>query len=202
MTEKTARTGLTAGVRLMEIFNKGELTLQLFCLSLIKNLNKVKTQDCFQECMENNCHFKTWKSVTNGASRKLDNSFAEGLGFVVNEENRIYNVSANTTDEKDDFLTYMTLDYMSSEHSESESEAGDESGSSDNETSRSRVKVFSVGTLPWRSAELGELMQRLDRKFKRKQSAKSMDMTLQRKNRGIIPRRPAPEDAPPFALTQ
>ncbi|KAL9981995.1 hypothetical protein ACROYT_G010771 [Oculina patagonica] len=24
-------------------------------------------------------------------------SFAEGLGFVVNEENRIYNVSANTT---------------------------------------------------------------------------------------------------------
>ncbi|KAL9955922.1 hypothetical protein ACROYT_G037325 [Oculina patagonica] len=44
-----------------------------------------------------NCHFKTWKSVTNGASRKLDNSFAEGLGFVVNEENRIYNVSANTT---------------------------------------------------------------------------------------------------------
>ncbi|KAL9989278.1 hypothetical protein ACROYT_G003811 [Oculina patagonica] len=47
--------------------------------------------------MEKNCHFKTWKSVTNGASRKLDNSFAEGLGFVVNEENRIYNVSANTT---------------------------------------------------------------------------------------------------------
>ncbi|KAL9954033.1 hypothetical protein ACROYT_G041521 [Oculina patagonica] len=58
---------------------------------------QVKTQDCFQECMEKNCHFKTWKSVTNGASRKLDNSFAEGLGFVVNEENRIYNVSANTT---------------------------------------------------------------------------------------------------------
>jgi len=62
--------------------------------------------------MEKNCHFKTWKSVTNGASRKLDNSFAEGLGFVVNEENRIYNVSANTTVSKSMFLFYSVEVHM------------------------------------------------------------------------------------------
>lgn len=55
---------------------------------------------------------------------------------------------------------------MPSEHSMSETDEetdGDHSGS---DTERSRVKLFSVSTLPWRSAQLGDLMHRLDRKFK------------------------------------
>lgn len=105
-----------------------------------------------------------------------------------------------SAEEKGEYMKYMATEYMSSEHSMSETDEeadGDHSGS---DTERSRVKVFSVSTLPWRSAQLGDLMHRLDRKFKRKQSSKSTNMTLQRQNRGIISSRPAPEDAPPFAL--
>ncbi|KAL9954042.1 hypothetical protein ACROYT_G041531 [Oculina patagonica] len=55
MTEKTARTGPTPDVRLIEVFNKRELTLQLFCLSLIKNLNKDEDecQDQTHNCDKN-----------------------------------------------------------------------------------------------------------------------------------------------------
>ena len=96
-------------------------------------------------------------------------------------------------------MKYMATEYMSSEHfmSETDEEAdGDVSGS---DTERNRVKVFSVSTLPWRSAQLGDLLHRLDRKFNQRRSAKSTNMTLQRQNRGIVSSHQASEDAPPFA---
>lgn len=98
-------------------------------------------------------------------------------------------------------MKFMTAEYMSSEHSMSETdEEADAEDHSGSDTEINRVKVFSVSTLPWRSAQLGDIMHRLDRKFNRRRSAKSTNMTLQRKNRGIVSSRPAPEDAPPFAL--
>lgn len=69
-------------------------------------------------------------------------------------------------EEKGEYMKYMATEYMPSEHSMSETDEetdGDHSGS---DTERSRVKLFSVSTLPWRSAQLGDLMHRLDRKFK------------------------------------
>lgn len=127
------------------------------------------------------------------------------FSFTQKKNRRIQALKTSTVftkDEKEDYMQYMTLDYMSSEHSESESKDDEKSGSSEDETNTSKVKVFSVSALPWRSAELRDLMYRLDRKSKRKRSAKSTNMTLQRKNKGIISKRPAPEDAPLFALAQ
>lgn len=107
---------------------------------------------------------------------------------------------AYSTEEKGEYMKYMATEYMSSEHSMSETDEEADGDLSGSDTEGNRVKVFSVSTLPWRSAQLGDLMHRLDRKFNRRRSAKSTNMTLQRQNRGIVSSRPAPEDAPPFAL--
>ena len=105
-----------------------------------------------------------------------------------------------SAEEKGEYMKYMATEYMSSEHSMSETDEEADGDLSGSYTERNRVKVFSVSTLPWRSAQLGDLMHRLDRKFKRMQSAKSTNMTLRRQNRSIVSTRPAPEDASSFAL--
>ena len=105
-----------------------------------------------------------------------------------------------SAEQKREYMKYMTPEYMSSEHSMSETDEEADGDLSGSDTETTRVKVFSVSTLPWRSAQLGDLMHRLDRKYNRKRSTKSTNMTLQRKNRGVVSSRPAPEDAPDFAL--
>lgn len=61
-------------------------------------------------------------------------------------------------------------------------------------------KVFVVSTLPWRSNELGQVMHRLDKKFMRRRGEKATNMTVQRRREGVVSSRPAPDDAPAFAL--
>ena len=77
-------------------------------------------------------------------------------------------------------MEFMTVDYMSSEHSmsESEGEQRDENGyESPDLEEREKKKVFSVSKLEWRSPALTQVMQSLDRKnitttkFKRSQYA-------------------------------
>ena len=89
--------------------------------------------------------------------------------------------------------------YMSSEHpmSEKEDDNNDQSGS---DSERKHVKTYSISILPWRSAELGDSMHHLERKYNWRRSAKSTNMTFQRKSRGIVSSHPAPEDTPSFAL--
>lgn len=134
---------------------------------------------------------------------KCDIFFLE-FPLTQKKNQRIKALNTSTTysaAEKEEYMKFMTAEYMSSEHSMSETdEEADAEDHSGSDTEINRVKVFSVSTLPWRSAQLGDIMHRLDRKFNRRRSAKSTNMTLQRKNRGIVSSRPAPEDAPPFAL--
>lgn len=99
-------------------------------------------------------------------------------------------------EEKERYMKYMTVDYMSSEQSMSESENGYESP----DVERPKKKVFSVSTLPWRSPELTQVMHSLDRKLMRRRSAKAINMLMERHRSGIISSRPAPDDADAYAL--
>lgn len=105
--------------------------------------------------------------------------------------------------QKEEYMEFMTTEYMSSEHSMSESEEeeeGDQNGSA-SDAERPHVKVFSVSTLPWRSEDLTKVMHSLDRKVMRRRSAKGTSMTVRRRKSGVRSSRPAPEDAPDFALS-
>ena len=95
----------------------------------------------------------------------------------------------------------MTAQYMSSEESSSEpeSEAQDGGNSSGSDEDSPPKKHLCTRPLPWRSAELNNLMARLDRKISRKQSQRSMCMAMERKV-GPASTREAPDDAPVFAL--
>ena len=101
-------------------------------------------------------------------------------------------------------MEFMTVDYMSSEHSmsESEGEQRDENGyeSPDLEEREKKKKVFSVSKLEWRSPALTQVMQSLDRKITRRRSSKGRSMLVERRHTGIISSRLAPVDANPFAL--
>ena len=58
-------------------------------------------------------------------------------------------------EEKERYTKYMTVDYMSSEQSMSESEGENaQNGYESPDVERPEKKVFSVSTLPWRSPEL------------------------------------------------
>ena len=92
-------------------------------------------------------------------------------------------------EEKKRYMKYMTVDYMSSEQSMSESDV-----------ERPKKKVFSVSTLPWRSPELTQVMHSLDRKLMWRRSAKAINMLMERHRSGIISSRPAPHDADAYAL--
>ena len=75
-----------------------------------------------------------------------------------------------TAEEKERYMEFMTVDYMSSEHSMSESE-GEQNGEDGYESpdleERAKKKVFSVSKLEWRSSALTQVMQSLDRKITR-----------------------------------
>ena len=104
-------------------------------------------------------------------------------------------------EEKKRYIKYMTVDYMSSEQSMSESEGEDaEHGYESPDLERPKKKVFSVSTLPWRSPELTQVMHSLDRKLMRRRSAKAINMLMERHRSGIISSRPAPNDADAYAL--
>ena len=100
-------------------------------------------------------------------------------------------------------MEFMTVDYMSSEHSMSESE-GEQSNENGHESpdliERAKKKVFSVSKLEWRSPALTQVMQSLDRKIRRRRSSKGHNMLVERRHTGIISSCLAPNDANPFAL--
>lgn len=108
-----------------------------------------------------------------------------------------------TAEEKERYMEFMTVDYMSSEHSMSESE-GEQNGEDGYESpdleERAKKKVFSLSKLEWRSSALTRVMQSLDRKITRRRSSKGRNMLVERRHTGIISSRLAPDDANPFAL--
>ena len=105
-------------------------------------------------------------------------------------------------EQKEKYIEFMTVDYMSSEHSMSESDGDSphEFGYESPGVERPKKKVFGVSTLDWRSPELTQLMHSLDRKLTRRRSAKSTNMVMGRRYTGIVSSRPAPDDANPVAL--
>jgi len=121
-----------------------------------------------------------------------------------NQRIKALNLSrALTPQQKEEYMEFMTTEYMSSEHSMSESEEveeGDQNGSA-SDAERPHVKVFSVSTLPWRNEDLTKVMYSLDRKVTRRRSAKGTSMTVRRRKSGVRSSHPAPEDAPDFALS-
>lgn len=106
-------------------------------------------------------------------------------------------------EETDWYMQFMTVDYMSSEHSMSESEEGEsnsENGYESPDLERPKKKVFSVSSLQWQSLAFTQVMHSLDRKSTRRRSAKGANMLVERRHTGIISSRLAPDDADPFAL--
>lgn len=100
-------------------------------------------------------------------------------------------------------MQFMTVDYISSEHSMSESEEGEsnsENGYESPDLERPKKKVFSISSLQWRSPALIQVMHSLDRKATRRRSAKGANMLVKRRRTDIISSRLAPDDADPFAL--
>ena len=77
---------------------------------------------------------------------------------------------------------------------------GENHSDSDSDTECKHVKVFAVSTFMWRIIELGALFHCLNRKYKCPRTAKSNNITRQRKKIGIISKCQAPDDAPSFAL--
>ncbi|CAH3192040.1 unnamed protein product [Porites evermanni] len=124
------------------------------------------------------------------------------LNTKKNQRVKALNISTSlATEEKERYTKYMTVDYMSSEQSMSESEGENvENGYESPDVERPKKKVFSVSTLPWRSPELTQVMHSLDRKSMRRRSAKATNMLVERRRSGIISSRPAPDDADAYAL--
>lgn len=84
-----------------------------------------------------------------------------------------------TAEEKDHYMQFMTVDYISSEHSMSESEEGEsnsENGYESPDLERPKKKVFSISSLQWRSPALTQVMHSLDRKATRRRSAKGANI--------------------------
>lgn len=120
-----------------------------------------------------------------------------------NQRLKALNASTSfTADQRELYRKLMITDYMSSEHSMSESgsEHDDDDLGPDSDSQEPHRKVFVVSTLPWRSNELGQVMRRLDKKVRRRRGEKSTNMTVQRRREGVVSSGPAPDDAPAFAL--
>ena len=103
-----------------------------------------------------------------------------------------------SSEEKERYQPYMTSNYMSSEESVSEEEPADNSGS-DSDVEEPKRKSLCTKPLLWRSDEMNSLMVRLDRKVARRLSQRGASMRIQR-NPGPPSTRPAPDDAPEFAV--
>lgn len=96
------------------------------------------------------------------------------------------------------YLPCMKNEFMSSE--ESITDDSDMEGDSDSDVDAPKPRVLCIRPLPWRSRELNDLMSSLDRKIARRKTQRSASMTLKRRL-GANSTRPAPENAPEFALS-
>jgi len=99
-------------------------------------------------------------------------------------------------EEKERYKQFMTVDYMSSEHSMSESEEDESNGKNGYES----PDLERPSSLQWWSPALTQVMHSFDRKTTRRRSAKGGNMLVERCSTGIISSRLAPDDADPFAL--
>ena len=110
------------------------------------------------------------------------------------------NSTAISEEDKTRYMPLMTNEYMSSEESLSESDNENIQDSDNNsDAEEARVRVLCIRPIPWRSRELNDLMSSLDRKVARRQTQRSVRMTMQRRT-GPNSSRQAPLNAPPFAL--
>ena len=107
--------------------------------------------------------------------------------------------SSISNEEKRGFEQFMSVDYMSSEHSVSEDNTHGEEDSSSGDEDAPKRKVLCRRPLAWRSENLTNLFSRLDRNCKRRLSQRSESMTIKRRD-GPPSERKAPDDAPQFAL--
>ena len=90
-------------------------------------------------------------------------------------------------------MKILMLDMMSSEETGSESGSGEEMGT--------RRKIFFSKPLGWRSREVTNYFESLDRKFERRRSQRAKEMCRVRRV-GIQSSRPCPSDIPAWASTE
>lgn len=76
--------------------------------------------------------------------------------------------SSISNEEKRDFEQFMSVDYMSSEHSVSEDNTHGEEDQSSSDEDGPKRKVLCRRPLTWRSENLTSLFSRLDHKYKKK----------------------------------
>ncbi|XP_068696571.1 uncharacterized protein [Montipora foliosa] len=98
------------------------------------------------------------------------------------------------------YLLCMKNEFMSSEESMTDDSDNSDQGDSDSDVDAPKPRVLCIRPLPWRSRELNNLMSSLDRKVTRRRTQRSASMTLRRRL-GANSTRPAPENAPEFALS-
>ena len=89
---------------------------------------------------------------------------------------------------------------MSSDDSVTDSEMDEISPNEEAEEQASKKRMFLTKRLPWRSQELEDIEKSLDRKILRKRSQKAVLMTMRRRETDTISARPAPQDAPRWAV--
>ena len=93
--------------------------------------------------------------------------------------------------EKAKYIKILTLDFISSE------ETGSESGSDEEMTKK---KIFLRNIIPWRSSEVNSMMECLDRKTARRRTERAKEMCRVRKQ-GLLSTRPMPDGFPEWAVT-
>lgn len=89
-------------------------------------------------------------------------------------------------------MKILTLDFMSSEETGSESDSGNEAAT--------RRKIFLSRPLSWRSPEANAFIESLDRKITRRRSARAKEMCRLRRVGPPSSRSPPGNDAPAWAL--
>ena len=104
--------------------------------------------------------------------------------------------SSTTTSEidKKKFSLVLKASYMSSEESETASEQEE-----DEEGAPKRITLVAK-KLPWRSDEIENAFQSLDKRVQRKRSRKATAMTLRRRPSAVTSACMAPLDAPRWAV--
>lgn len=94
-----------------------------------------------------------------------------------------------STQEKEEAMKILSLDFMSSEETDSESGSGSE---------QTRRKIFMLRPLQWRSPQANNIMQSLDRKITRRRSERAKEMCHVRRT-GVPSSRISPKD-PAWAI--
>ena len=98
--------------------------------------------------------------------------------------------TALSTQEKEDAMKILTLEFMSSEETDSESGSGSEMST--------RRKIFMSRPLQWRSPQANNIMLSLDRKIVRRRSERAKEMCRIRRT-GEPSSRTSPKDYTPPA---